>query len=182
MLKMLLHAHNICFNEKTLRAIVHLPFPLSVAPSHKQWVCVRKKKKTDLTMYIQLYMVKSLLNITWLMKSSSLKMSTSQYSVIVWTPYWQQEMTCLILWCTPPSRLTRCTSNMVRKALRFGWCFIVKTEFSSNCFLLSSGKFRCIAMKQEVVRTHIYIVQSASNFTCLIRVPAWTHLHDNIPS
>ncbi len=37
-------------------------------------------------------------------------------------------------------------------------------------------------MKHQVVVTHIYIVQSAPNFTCLIRVPAWRHLHANIQS
>ena len=30
-------------------------------------------------------------------------------------------------------------------------------------------------MEQEVVSTHSYIVQSAPNFICLIRVPAWSH-------
>ena len=40
--------------------------------------------------------------------------------------YWQQEMTHFILSCIPPSRLTRSTSNVVRKALGPRWCYIVK--------------------------------------------------------
>lgn len=53
-----------------------------------------------------------------------------------------------------------------------------ENSLAGTCMMsrLTCVKFRCFAMKQEVVFPSLYMDKSATNSACLIRVPAWWHL------
>ncbi len=99
-------------------------------------------------------------------RTPGLNTSTCQYSVSHSATYWQQEITCFTLWCTPPSGVTRSTSNVVRKALRPWWCFTVRIgSFHGNVSPWRHSEFKI----------------NCCNSTVHGQIPPKFHIFDKIP-
>ncbi len=59
---------------------------------------------------------------------------------------------------------------------------VLSVTFRQTAWTWHGGHFVRFVTKHQVVITWRLSLQSAPNFTCLMRLPAWRHLHANIQS